>query len=111
MKYIAIILFFTLFGCHNNPKEILITKASEELKKNMHDPNSFEFVSLEEDIKKQNENELYNKEFDLEPQFQMNSKYFKLKYRGKNKLGALVLNEINIVASNDENLSFFRLED
>lgn len=111
-KVISIfILSILIFGCSKDPKSILISKAEEELKISMHDPSSYEFVSFEEDFQKKADEQIENKKLNFEPEYQSDSKYYRLTYRGKNKLGALILNEIYVIASNDENLSFYRLED
>lgn len=111
-KVISIfILSILIFGCSKDSKSILISKAEEELKISMHDPSSYEFVSFEEDLQKESEEQMKNKELNIEPEYQSDSRYYKLTYRGKNKVGALILNEIYVIASNDENLSFYRLED
>ena len=113
-KTVLMLVFsFIMIGCSftKEPKDILISRAEEELKKSMHDPYSYEFVSFEEDLQKEAEEKLKNEELKIEPEYQSNPRYYKLTYRGKNKFGALILNEIHVVASDDKDLFFLRLED
>lgn len=136
-KYLIILVCICFFNCEKTkPKDILIEKAENELKKTMHDPSSYQFVSFEIDTleiqnaklkikdlekilsktKEESEISVINDEIES-----VKSKYgnqltdntklkYKLKYRGKNMMGALILNDIYVVASNDEDLRFIALE-
>ena len=102
-----------VFICSCNkstPKDILIQKAETELKKTMHDPSSYEFVSFEEDLQKLSDVKIQNTKLGIEPEYQSDVRYYKLIYRGKNMMGALILNETYVVCSNDKDLLFLRLE-
>ncbi len=112
----AIVFVVIFFGSiiynefiHKTPKEKLISEAENELKKSMNDPGSYEFVSFEEDAIKEMEDQKQIKELDMQ-EYNMNDRFFKLTYRGKNKIGALIIDEVYVKASNDD-LFFLGLED
>ena len=107
-KIFTILVFICFYSCKQpTPKDLLIEKAEIELKKSMHDPSSYEFVSFEEDIQKQSDELIKSNELGIEPQYKSNVRYYKLIYRGKNMMGALILNEKYVVCSNDEDLTFY----
>ena len=110
-KMILIITMVFICSCNKStPKDILIQKAETELKKTMHDPSSYEFVSFEEDLQKLSDVKIQNTKLGIEPEYQSDVRYYKLIYRGKNMMGALILNETYVVCSNDKDLLFLRLE-
>ena len=110
-KMILILVMVFISSCNKStPKDVLIEKAETELKKSMHDPSSYEFVSFEEDLQKLSDVKIQNTKLGIEPEYQSDVRYYKLTYRGKNMMGALILNETYVVCSNDKDLLFFRLE-
>lgn len=111
-KIITIIIFSIIcFGCSKlNPKDALISKAESELKKTMHDPSSYEFVSFDEDLKKESDEKIEYEKLNIKVDYRLNARYYKLTYRGKNMMGALILNDIYVVASDDKDLRFIGLE-
>lgn len=111
-KIVLIITMVFICSCNKStPKDILIQKAETELKKTMHDPSSYEFVSFEEDFEKELDVQMTSDLSKIQEGYKRDFSYYKLTYRGKNMMGALILNETYVVCSNDKDLLFLRLED
>jgi hypothetical protein len=98
--FLTLLLVFTFIGCFKSNSDArtaedeLYSTAREVLKNAMNDPDSYEKVSFEPDYSKSSE-----------------MKYYKLTYRGKNGFGGLVMGEVYVLATNDENLAFIGLEE
>ena len=112
MKKIILILalIFTFLSCSKfrTPEENLLAEAEAELKLNMNDPSSYEFVSFEIDDLKKIKDQEEIKKLNME-EFNMNNDFYLLTYRGKNKMGALILDEIYV--KTDKDMFFLGLED
>ena len=121
MKYLLTVLITFTLSCHNPPT--LETRVKEYMKDSVvprfNDPSTYEYVSMEVDTFRgrnyvQNIREIYKdttlgKEyFDMHNReadsLSLNSKYMdsifhievKVNFRGKNKMGALILDNINL---------------
>ena len=85
---------------NSNPEDELLSKAEKELKLSMNDNDSYEFISFEKDytysdsLRKQDY--LFFKEEKINP----NNDYHLLTFRGTNKMGVKIIDEV-IVKSSD----------
>lgn len=85
----------------NKLEDRLINKAEDKLINSMNDPDSYEFVSFEEDCIYSDSIRKSDEEFNKEMNTNSNYNYYLLTYRGKNKLGALILDEVLVKCSDD----------
>lgn len=97
MKRVLFIIFtIVIISCNEKtPKEIFIEKVSNELKKTLNDPHSFEFVSLEENIEK------FVELNDALGDNAVDSRIYDFNYRAKNAYGALVLSKVTVLTDKD----------
>lgn len=84
--FIALLMTYDIYSDYYTPEKKLEIKAIKEIKEQMNDPSSFELISFERNYDKLN-NSSIDKEF------------FKIIFRGKNKIGALIIDEAYIEAS------------
>jgi uncharacterized protein YxeA len=92
-----------------NNLENLEEKSKEEIKKQMKDPSSFEFISFELDVMKTELEEIKMKENLGDLHKKGEYKYYKLRFRGRNSFGALDISEVYI--KTNDNLYFLGLEE
>lgn len=116
LSIIAIVLlvnfvYINFISNISNPDnlESLEEKSIEEIKKQMKDPSSFEFISFELDLLKTDLEEIKMEENLGELHKKGELKYYKLRFRGKNSFGALDISEVYI-RTNDK-LHFLELEE
>lgn len=77
-----------------SPEEKIISDAEYKLKSSMNDDSSYEFVSFEEDFIYSDSIRKLDEKFNEDEKFDTKYDYFLLKFRGKNKMGAIILDEV-----------------
>lgn len=85
LAILTIAMLVDIYTDYMNPERLLRWKVEDRLKSSLDDPSSYEFVDFYKNPISIN---------DKNP----NSEYFILKFRGKNKFGALILDEVKIEA-------------
>jgi hypothetical protein len=132
MKYLlTVMLFSALFACNNDPNVEAMTKAymKDSIVSTFNDPHSYEFVSmkvdtlmageyasrLQEGLNSEDTSSLGKEFFERDNRkiaaLKSNPNYkdsilhlnINVKYRGKNKMGALILDNVNLVYLPKEN--------
>lgn len=85
----------------STPKDELISKTEDKLTNSMNDPESYEFVSFEEDYVYSDSIRKSDEKFNKEEKVNLNYKYHLLTFRGKNEMGALILDEVLVKSSDN----------
>lgn len=85
LAILTIAMIIDIYKSYFTPERLLKWAVEKKLKANINDPSSYEFVDF------------YKNPISIEDK-NPESEYFTLKFRGKNKFGAIILDEIKIEA-------------
>ena len=85
LAILTIVLLVDIYNSYMTPERLLRMEVEDQLKESLNDPSSYEFV------------EFYKNPISIENK-NPNAEYFTLEFRGKNKLGALILDEVKVQA-------------
>lgn len=98
LNYVGVYLMDNL---KEDPKAELLEKAEDALIKSMNDSDSYEFISFEEDYTYSDSLRKSDEQFFKEEKIDLNNDYHLLTFRGKNKLGAKIIDKVIVKSSSN----------
>lgn len=94
---LSLLLLFLIIGCYQkiDNKSVLIEKIENSIKETMNDPSSFEFISFESNLQKEQEYK------DGTGDNSSDARFYDFKFRGKNSYGALVIDQVTVLTDKE----------